>query len=94
MTTHRLNTGKLIRDVDRVRRAGAPDEISYRQIARLIGVHASMFTRLNNGFCPEANALCSLLMWLNPEARLSDYTLPEARPSTRLRSPAITPAMS
>lgn len=75
MTSHRLDTVKLARDVDRCRRAGAPDEVSYREIARLIGVHPSMFTRLNDGYKPEADALCSLLMWVNPDARFSDYTL-------------------
>lgn len=81
MSSHRLDTAKLARDVDRCRRAGAPDEISYREIARLIGVHPSMFTRLNDGYKPEADALCSLLMWLNPAARFSDYTLPGDRAS-------------
>jgi hypothetical protein len=75
VSSYRLDTVKLAREVDRARRAGAPDEMSYREVARTIGVGPSMFTRLNDGFRPDADALCSLLMWLNPEARLSDYTL-------------------
>lgn len=75
MSTYRLDTAKLARDVDRCRRQGAPDEISYREIARQIGVGPSMFTRLNDGLLPNADALCSLLMWLNPDARLADYAL-------------------
>lgn len=87
MSSHRLDTAKLARDVDRCRRAGAPDEVSYRAIARLIGVHPSMFTRLNDGYRPDADALCSLLMWLNPQARLGDYILPGDRASAPRPAP-------
>lgn len=76
MSTHRLDTHKLMRDVDQARRAGARDEMSYRQVADAIGVRSSMFTRLWRGQCPDANSLCSLLVWLNPTAPLSYYTLP------------------
>ncbi len=81
MSTHRLDTGKLAREVDRARRAGAPDELSYREVARQVGVGPSLFTRLTDGLLPNADALCSLLLWLNPEARLADYTLPGDRAS-------------
>jgi len=84
MSTYRLDTAKLAREVDRARRAGAPDEMSYREVARAINVGPSMFTRLNDGLGLHVDALCSLLMWLNPQARLSDYALPgdqaDARP--------------
>jgi len=71
-----LDTAKLARDVDRARKAGSPDEISYREVARQIGAgSASVFTRLNDGFRPDVDTLCSLLMWLNPRASLADYTL-------------------
>jgi hypothetical protein len=75
MSTYRLDTAKLAREVDRCRRAGAPDEISYREVARKIGVGSSLFTRLNDGLLPNADGLLSLLMWLNPQARISDYAL-------------------
>jgi hypothetical protein len=87
VSSHRLDTVKLARDVDRCRRAGAPDAISYREIARTIGVHQSIFTRLNDGLRPDVDALCSLLMWLNPDARLSDYTLPGDRDSVPRPAP-------
>lgn len=75
MSKYRLDTSKLARDVDRARRAGAPDELSYREVARQVGVGPSLFTRLNDGLLPNADALCSLLLWLNPDARLADYVL-------------------
>lgn len=88
MSSHRLNTAKLMRDVDRARRAGAPDEISYREIARIIGAgSSSVFTRINDGQRPDADTLCSLLMWLDPQARLADYTLPGGRSAARRPPP-------
>ncbi len=81
MSTHRLDTGKLLRDLDRARRAGAPDELSYRQIAAVIGVRSSAFTRLRRGETLTADTLCSLLMWLNPQAPLAEYSAPRATPA-------------
>lgn len=76
VTTYRLNTAKLMRDVDRMRRAGAQDEISYRRLAALIGAgSSSVFTRLRAGQPPHTDVLCSLLMWLNPAATIADYAL-------------------
>jgi len=94
VSTHRLDTGKLMRDIDKVRRAGAPDEVSYRQIADTIGVRSSMFTRLARGDRPDADSLCSLLMWLNPRASLSEYTVAGGGRMTRRRKVAIAPAPS
>jgi hypothetical protein len=79
MSTHRLDTTKLASDVDRARRAGAPDELSYREVARQIGVGSSLFTRLNDGLPPGADSLCSLLVWLGPQVQLSTYILPGDR---------------
>ena len=75
MSSCRLNTRKLAAAVDRRRGAGCIDEISYREVARIIGVGPSLFTRLNDGYPPNADALVSLLMWLDPEAKLADYAL-------------------
>jgi hypothetical protein len=83
MSTYRLDTAKLIREVDRCRHRGAPDEISYREVARMIGVGPSLFSRLGAGLQPSADALCSLIMWLNPDARLSNYVLEGGRESER-----------
>jgi hypothetical protein len=98
VTTHRLDTVKLARAIDRARRAGTPDEISFREVARQIGAgSSSVFTRLNDGFRPDADTLCSLLMWLDPGARLADYVLPgdrraAARPAPRRRAYESVPA--
>ena len=86
MSTYRLDTAKLIREVDRCRHRGAPDEISYREVARMIGVGPSMFTRLGDGQLPSADALCSLIMWLNPKASLSEYVLKGGRETARTLS--------
>jgi hypothetical protein len=86
MTRHRLDTDKLLRAVDRARRAGRGPEMSYRQVAHLVGVSPDVFTRLKGGRRPGADALCSLLMWIDPEARLVDYTLrDEPEPPRRPR---------
>ena len=87
MSTYRLNTTKLAADVDQARRAGAPDEISYREVARRIGVGPSLFTRLNDGYPPNSDALCSLLMWLNPKGKIADYILPGDRASAPAPEP-------
>jgi hypothetical protein len=84
MTTHQLDVAKLARDVDRRRAAGKPGEIPFREIARQIGVGPSMFTRLSKGQRPDVDSLLSLLMWLSPEARISDYSLTG---SARTRTP-------
>lgn len=76
MTTHVLDTAKLMDDVDRARRAGTPSAIPYRQIARDIGAGPSIFTRLRAGYRVDADTLCALLLWLDPDVRLSEYALP------------------
>lgn len=79
MSSYRVDTVRLAEDVDRVRLAGTADEISYREIARQIGVGPSMFTRLNDGYPPGGDALLSLLLWLGEQLGrqllVSDYAL-------------------
>lgn len=87
MSSHRLDTARLAADIDRARRAGAPDEISFREVARKAGVSPDVFTRLNNGRRMDVDALCSLLMWLNPQAKLADYTLKGDRRSSAPPAP-------
>jgi hypothetical protein len=88
MSTFHLDTARLARDVDRARRAGAPDEMSYRQVAQAAGVHPSTFTRLNDGKCPDVDGLLSLLMWLNPRASIAQYARPGDRKDAR---PTLSP---
>lgn len=99
MSSYRLDTVRLISEVDRCRMAGAPNEISYREVARIIGVGPSLFTRLNDGQQPSADALLSLLMWLNPAAGVADYALPgdrasAPRPAPRRREYEYLPVLS
>lgn len=91
MSAWRLDLAKLADDVDRARRAGTPEEMSYRQVARLVGVSPDVFTRLNGGQRMDVDALCSLLMWIDPEAQIADYTLPGARRSAPRRLTAARP---
>jgi hypothetical protein len=93
VSSHHLDTARLMRDVDLVRRAGAPDEIPYRKIAAEIGVRSSLFTRLSRGERPDADSLCSLLMWLDPNAPLTQYVLPGSRRVTRADA-SIAPGTS
>lgn len=79
MTSHRLDTKKLAEAVDRRRRAGTRQEISYRAIGKAIGRTPSMFTRLNDGYPPDVDALCSLLVWLGPEVQMQDLILAGGR---------------
>lgn len=97
MSKYRLDTSKLAAEVDLARHKGKPDEVSYRQIATAAGVSPGLFTRLNDGFPPNADGLCSLLMWLNPDARLADYILVGDRagappPAPRRREYETVPA--
>lgn len=86
MSAHRLDVVKLAAAVERVRLArtdqqpAIEQEVSYRQIAREIDVHPSIFTRLRDGFRPDADTLCSLMIWLaqwqDAPVTLTDFTLP------------------
>ncbi len=87
MSSHHLDTARLARDIDRARRAGAPDEMSYREVARAAGVYPTLLTRLNDGKCPDVDAFLSLIMWLNPRATLADYVLPGDRKASRRPAP-------
>lgn len=75
MTSHRLDTAKLAAAIDRRRGAGTRQEVSFREISRIIGHAPSTFTRINDGHPPSTDALCSLLMWLGPGVCLRDFIL-------------------
>lgn len=83
MSTYRLDTARLARDIDTARRAGFRDEIPYRQVARAVGVSPGVFSRLNSGQKMDADALISLLVWLSerdPDVTVLRYAAP--MPST------------
>ena len=86
MPTYRLDTDKLLAAVDVARGAGTQRQLSYRQVAQIIGANPSVFSRLRAGLCPDADALCSLLMWLDPNAALSKFVLLGSRIPHRARA--------
>ena len=61
-----LDVEKLAAAVETVRRHRG---ISSRAVAAEIGVSPSTMTRLSQGQRPDADALVSLLAWLNAEIR-------------------------
>jgi transcriptional regulator with XRE-family HTH domain len=66
MTRYALDVAALHRTLDeRRRRAG----LSWRQVAAEVGVSPSTLTRLGDGKCPDAAALCGLVMWLGLSLR-------------------------
>lgn len=90
MSSHRLDTEKLMRAVEQRR-----GDRSYRQVAAEIGVGSMIFVRLRNGDRPDADSLLSLMAWLDPKARFADYTLLEpGRRSAGRRFRETAPAMS
>jgi len=62
VSAYRLNVAELYRLVDAQRQFRG---LSWRAVARELGLSASTLTRLRDGGCaPDADALVSLLMWL------------------------------
>lgn len=62
LSTHVLDSGALYKRLDQVRRDAG---VSWRQVGREAGVPPLTFTRLaRGGYAPSANALVSLLAWL------------------------------
>lgn len=87
MSEFHLDIDALMRAVDHQRRAGHDDEISYRKLARDIGVHSGFFTRLRAGQGVRLDPLLTLLMWLQPGSQLNDFMLPGPRPQRAARTP-------
>lgn len=62
MTTHQLDVPELYRWLDTKRRAGG---LSWRQLAAQLGLASSTMTRLSQGYRPDADALVTLMTWLD-----------------------------
>lgn len=62
MTRHQLDVPELYRWLDTKRRAGG---LSWRQLAAQLGLSSSTMTRLGQGYRPDADALVTLLAWLD-----------------------------
>jgi hypothetical protein len=67
MTTHRLDVLRLYQLLDGQRQDRG---MSWRALAREAGCPASLFTKMRAGGAPNANALVTLLVWLDPDADL------------------------
>ncbi|MGW9371153.1 helix-turn-helix domain-containing protein [Streptomyces xanthophaeus] len=62
MTTHQLDVLELYRWLDTKRRA---DDMSWRRLAAQLGLSSSTLTRLGQGHRPDADALVTLMAWLD-----------------------------
>lgn len=62
MSTHILDVDELARQLDIKRR---DRNLTWRQVADLLDVSASTFSRLSDGKRPSADALVSILHWLD-----------------------------
>lgn len=80
MARGRLNTSALYRALDAKRQA---DGLSWRQLAKQVGVNPSTMTRLANGQRPDIDAFATLVSWLSMPADsflLTDDGPPEDEP--------------
>lgn len=66
--THQLDPVALYWRLDRVR---LDAELSWRAVAREIGVQSSTFTRLSKGQPPSVDALVSILVWMEMDEPLA-----------------------
>jgi transcriptional regulator with XRE-family HTH domain len=66
MARHVLNVAALYASLDREREAHG---LTWRQVATETGVSASTYTRLGDGRHPDADALCSMIVWLGLSLR-------------------------
>lgn len=74
MSTHRLDVEELHRRLD-VRRQ--QQRLSWRQLAARLDLSASTLSRLADGKRPDADALVSLLVWLDLDDGLNYVIKPK-----------------
>jgi transcriptional regulator with XRE-family HTH domain len=66
MALHALDVDALYGALDRNRDR---NDLSWRDVAAETGISASTLTRIGQGRHPDADALCSLVMWLGVSLR-------------------------
>lgn len=76
MSTHRLDVPELHRRLDTERRSLG---LSWRGVGRQTGLPPSTFSRISKGRSIEADALVSLLVWLNLDDGLAAIIEPGQR---------------
>lgn len=75
MPTHHLDVPALVTALDTVRRR---EGLTWAQVAQVTDLSAPTFTRIKEGKAVSADALCSLLHWLNaPIDRFTRPTVPD-----------------
>lgn len=77
MSTHRLDVPELHRRLDTQRRNLG---LSWRGVGRQVGLPVSVFTRISHGRAIEADALISLLVWLDLDSEIAILVAPGQQP--------------
>ncbi|MFD7016078.1 helix-turn-helix domain-containing protein [Streptomyces sp. NPDC059928] len=68
MTAYQLDVPELRRRLDAARQERG---LSWRQLADQLDISASTFSRMASGKCPDADALVTLLVWLDLDTDLA-----------------------
>lgn len=76
MSTHRLDVPELHRRLDQRRRERG---LTWRQLADQTGISPSTLTRIGDGKRPDADALVSLLVWLDLDTDIALLIEPKDR---------------
>ncbi|MFE4857317.1 helix-turn-helix domain-containing protein [Streptomyces sp. NPDC056670] len=74
MSAYQLDVPELQRRLDAKRQR---DGLSWRQVAEITDLSSSMFSRLAAGHRPDADALVSLLVWLDLDTDLAIMIKPK-----------------
>lgn len=77
MNTYQLDVPELHRRLDQRRRERGWD---WKQVAAATGVSASTFTRIGTGRRPDADALVTLLVWLDLDTDVAVIIKPKGAP--------------
>jgi hypothetical protein len=77
MSSHRLDVPELHRRLDIQRRSLG---LSWRGVGRSVGLPVSVFTRLSHGRTIEADALITLLVWLDLDNEIALLAAPGQQP--------------
>lgn len=74
MSTYQLDVPELHSRLDQRRRERGLD---WKQVAAATGVSASTFTRISTGSRPDADALVTLLVWLDLDTDIAIMIKPK-----------------
>lgn len=77
MSTHRLDVPELHRRLNAQRQKLG---LSWRGVGRQIGLPVSVFTRISKGCAIEADALVTLLVWLDLDTDIAVLVAPGQQP--------------